>query len=260
MIEALFGLNTGGGAQEPAFNAYRLLQSGRERYDQRFDQLPQTSRSREHFEENIRNIKDVDSLLQDRQLLEFTLSAFQLDDQINAVGLIERVITEPPDDPASTANRLADPRFRQLADAIQPLVDNPEHLATEGVAEAIITGWELNEFEKWQGERNPALREALFFERSIGEIENNWQIIGNRTLQKVVQVGLGLPQEFGALEPDQQKARLDELFNPEDMQDPKELKKFIDRFLINSDLQNPASGAQTQELALLNAGGFNVIA
>lgn len=254
MIEALFGLG-GGGAQEPAFTAYRLLQAGRERYDQQFERRPQTEQARQYFLDTIESIKDVDSLVQDRRLLAFTLSAFQLDDQIDAVGLVKRVMSEPLDDARSTVNRLIEPRYRQLAEAIQPLVDNPDHFSIPGVADAIVTGWEMNEFEKWQGERNPALREALFFERSISSIENNWQVIGNRTLSKVVRIGLGLPQEFGALDPDQQKARLDKLFDPEDMKDPQKLERFVERFLINNDLQNPATGFQAPELALFGLGG-----
>jgi hypothetical protein len=65
-------------------------------------------------------ITDVDALLRDRRALTMVLEAFQLESEIDKRALLRRVMTEDPAASSSLVNRLSDPRWRQLADAVAP--------------------------------------------------------------------------------------------------------------------------------------------
>jgi hypothetical protein len=62
-------------------------------------------------------ITDVEALLKDRRALTMVLEAFQLESEINKTAMIRKVLTEDPTDEGSLANRMADPRWRELANA-----------------------------------------------------------------------------------------------------------------------------------------------
>jgi hypothetical protein len=62
-------------------------------------------------------ITDVEALLKDRRTLQVVLESFQLESEIDKRGILRRVLTEDPAEETSLVNRLADPRWKQLASA-----------------------------------------------------------------------------------------------------------------------------------------------
>jgi hypothetical protein len=62
-------------------------------------------------------IADAEALLKDRRALTLVLEAFQLESEIGKRAMLRRVLTEDPADEKSLVNRLADPRWRELANA-----------------------------------------------------------------------------------------------------------------------------------------------
>jgi hypothetical protein len=68
--------------------------------------------------EGATRITDVDALLKDRRTLRMVLEAFQLEGEIDKRGILRRVLTEDPAEQSSLVNRLADPRWKALAEAL----------------------------------------------------------------------------------------------------------------------------------------------
>jgi hypothetical protein len=69
------------------------------------------------FREAAAGVTDVEALLKDRRTLGVVLEAFQLESEIDKRGIIRKILTEPPEERASLANRLTDRRWRELARA-----------------------------------------------------------------------------------------------------------------------------------------------
>lgn len=259
MIEALFGGGFEAAPRERAVPAYRTLQAGRELYEGRFDRQPQFAREESHFRENIGKVSGVEDLLKDRRLLEFSLKAFQLESEVNAQGLIRKLLSEDPEDPKALANRMVDPRYRQFAAAFADLRNDPQLTENAAFVDGIVDAWRTNSFEIWQGERNPAIREALYFKRMIGSVDSINGLLGNRVMSAVVRTALNLPDQFGALEVRQQRDYLSRRLDLEDFKDPKLLDRFIDRFLIASDMKTGAgAGGNEPMLALFTGINFRV--
>jgi hypothetical protein len=79
-------------------------------------------------------ITDVDALLKDRRALTMVLEAFQLEGEIGKRAMLRRVLTEDPAAQSSLVNRLADPRWRELADAFaarRAVTLTPQQLAAQ---------------------------------------------------------------------------------------------------------------------------------
>ena len=72
------------------------------------------------FREAAPGIADLDRLLSDRRALRLVLEAFQLETEADKRAMLRRVMTEDPTERSSLAARLADPRWRALANAFAP--------------------------------------------------------------------------------------------------------------------------------------------
>jgi hypothetical protein len=236
MLDILFAPPGANAAREPSLVKMRQIEKQRATLEERFKKDPQVKRSLEYFREKIKTVKTVDDLLKDRRLLEFSLSAFQLESQVDMRGFLRKILTEDSSDPKSLASRMNDPRFKQFANAFAFLKNGSDALSDPKIVEAIESAWHVNAFEKKQGEQNPALREAMYFKRMIGGVSNHFQILASPALASVVRTSLNLPMQFSALDVDQQAATLKKHLDLSKVKDPNWVNKFVDRFLINYDL------------------------
>ncbi len=223
----------------PPTLSFQVLTRSRDQQVTAFQQQPTISRNLEAFQANAANITTVDQLLDDRRSLEVVLSSFQLEDQINSRALIRKILTEPPDERGSLANRLLDPRYRTLADSLQGLAAGERPFSDPSKVAEIAAGYIDNEFEKAVGENTPGIREALFFRRNIGGIESLNQLLADPTLKEVARVAVGLPEDVGALDFEQQRTRFDERIDIEKFKDEKFVDAFLRRYLIRIELEQP---------------------
>jgi hypothetical protein len=244
-------------------SAYHLVTADRSRLLASFQKLPTYRREVDHYRASISKVTSVDALLKDRRLLTVALSAFQLESEVDKKALIKKIVTEDPADSKSLVKRLADPRWQSFANAFHSLsTDGGAAIRAPASVDAVLGGYQTNEFEKAMGESNEAVREAMYFKRIAPSLATTAQVLGNKVAAKVVRDALGLPLAFGALDVKQQMRMLKtKNFDPAKFADPAYLDKFVDRFLGASDraaaAQNPNPLLDLFQPA--NPGGVNVI-
>lgn len=249
-----------------SLSQFKVITATLDRQNAVFEREPTVKRDIEHFLEKAPRISSVDDLMKDRRSLEFVLTAFQLEDQIDSKAFIRKIISQDLEDPAVLANRLRDTRYRALAEALQGLSQGQPIFANANKLAAVVQGYKTNQFEKFQGEKSDGLREAFYFRRQIGAIVNQsgtddytkiLQMISSKPIARVVRVALGLPEEFSTLDGKTQARMLERRLDIKDLQDPKKLGKFIDRFLANLDLSanNSAASPYAELFAPASGGG-----
>lgn len=231
--------------------AWALLQRKGEALQARFEQQKTITREVERFRERAREIGSIEELMKDRRTLGFVLEAFQLESEIDKRGIVRKLLTDDPSDLRSFANRMVDPRYRQINRAFGGNEGRP--LADPRLVERIIDQTLTNRFEKAQGEANPGLREAMYFKRLIGTVSTVNQLMSDRVLTSVARGALGLPEKFGLLSFEQQKTILEKRIDFESFKDPKAVDRFVQTYLIKTQGTQPA--AQNPMLALLGGGG-----
>lgn len=222
---------------------YKLANDQEEAHMKVFEAQPTTARDIETFKEEIGNIKSVDDLMKNRTLLQVTLSAFQLESEIDKYAFVEKMLTEDPEADDSLVNQTLEPRWTKLAQAMYGLNEDPDFFQNEANVNAILEGYKTNEFEKFEGQNAPGVRQAMYFDRIAGGVTEVSQILADKSLMEVVRVGLGLPESFQSLEYEQQKARLEKEIDIEDFKDPAEIDKMIERYLIMTELNNTDASA-----------------
>lgn len=161
------------------------------------------------FQKGSNDISSLDDLLDDRKTLEFVLTAFGLESEINNPGKLKAILNSDKDDPNSFANRLNDPRFGEIASFFNIANEGVSKFSSSTIQTEIIDKYLTNAFEIDIGNENPAAREALFFLRRINEVDSSIEILGDIALRSIVTTALGLPAEIANQSVLKQEALLD---------------------------------------------------
>ena len=69
-------------------------------------------------------------------------------------------------------------------------------LKSSKTVEDLVSRYITNEYEKDLGNQNPALREASYFLRKVGNANSSLDILGDKILRSVTTYTLGLPDEI----------------------------------------------------------------
>ena len=236
----------------------RLVTRNQGRYVQMILQRPEVQRSIAYFKDNIGKVTNTEDFLKDDKLYRFVMEAFDLGSQFYARGLIRKVLNGGVSDPASTANRMSNTKFREMAAALSFAETGGQTLKEPSIVQAILDRYVAVKMEVDSEEKNPAVRFGLYFQRRAPSVTNWYQVMADRALQKVVYTTLGLPEETARLDVDKQKILLEKRMDIKDLQDPAKVRKMLDRFGAMYDMQNGSptgSGAVAPSIGPISRKG-----
>lgn len=224
------------------------------------------------FRERAAGIDTAGALVRDTRVLRVTLGAFGLEDELPKRAFIRKVVEEGTLDPRAFANRLADPAWRRLAETLG-FGDLGNGLALESVRDDLVARYRERAFERAVGEQDTGLRLALNFRRGVREIAESeavdragwFRIMGSRPLRAVVEGAFNLPDQFGSLDLDQQRAELESLArrrfgseSPAVFRDPAVVEEVVRDFLLRAQIeQGPGPLTRgTTALSILQGSGL----
>jgi flagellar basal body rod protein FlgG len=101
-----------------AGQGYQVLSKNLPQAITNFEKTPQAQGAISSFEAGVAQCKTVSDFVNNPKLVDFVLSAFGLDSEDQYQGLIRQVLTQDPNSSSSLVNQLTDPRFKQLATAL----------------------------------------------------------------------------------------------------------------------------------------------
>ncbi len=196
-----------------------------------FESSAAISRSTSYFAENIGSVTSAEELVADRRLLEVTLGAFGLQDDINNTFFIQTILEEGTVADDALANRLADKRYAALADALGFAGEEGPATQDPAFAAETIALYEDRQFEIAVGEQDDSMRIALNGQRELddliaSDVSNDamwYTMMGNPPLRDLFEKALGLPQEVSQLDIDKQleifKDKSEQRFGTDQMAD-----------------------------------------
>jgi hypothetical protein len=258
-LSALGGSLGGGGNGMSAEMNYRMVQENRERRFNAYIDAPTTQREIDFFAEKIGEIDSADDIIDDFRLKNFVLQAFGLEELENSNHMIKRILTDDLGEEDALAYRMNDPRFQDIAFALR-LDQGVETMKDPETINAVVQRYLINGFEKQVGEDSVAARQAMYFKRKIGKVENVFQLMADRTFKEVARVGGGLPSEIARLDFDKQVELYEKNVDVEKLKDPKYVDDLINRFLIRSDLESGGGfDANAGIVGLFSGSGVNIV-
>jgi hypothetical protein len=230
--------------------AYRTIAKDLTRSLSNTAKQPQIARETEYYLANIGNIKSVDDFMKNDRIYRYAMKAFGLQDMAYAKAFVRKALTEGIDSQDAFANRLVDPRYRELVTAFNFERNGDQTTTSPQTKQGTVDRFVRQSLEESAGAQNEGVRLALYFERKAAAITNPMQLLGDPALLKVVQTALGLPQAMSLQNIDRQAKMISDRMNIKDLADPKKLQAFLTRFTSLWELQNPSTSAVTPNIQI----------
>lgn len=240
----------------------RLTDTTRTQQLEQLQREPQNSRAVEAFREGIGSITTPKELTDNFEVYSFVMRAFDLEDQIFGRGLMRKMLESDPNDETSLVNRLTDPRFKEIHDALGFAKDDIAKPDFNSIIwqEIIISKYFDTAFENGVEEQNPTVASVLKFRREAPELNNWFQVMRDPELSSFFRTALGLPDQLAGIDIDLQKKAFESKLDLSTLNDPDVQDRLINRYMAVSDIQNAPSAVSSTALSVLQStGGLGVI-
>ena len=222
--------------------AYLAVSQNLSRYQAMTAAEPAVKTATAYYEANIGSVKSIQDLVGNYRLLSYALDAYGLGDQINAKGLITKVLEGGVSNPKSLANTLPNPQWKAFAAAFN-FVDSGAASPSSASSVQTTTGdYVEQQLESDQGAQDvgrPAC--ALFSARRADGHQRRRNSGRSRIFWKWPRRSWGSRLSAAS---DLQPQTLSELMPLSDLQDPAKLQQLTERFTAMYDYTyGPSSGA-----------------
>jgi hypothetical protein len=227
-----------GGFQLPAYGLFQRLSKGDSaKQTAQFAQTPAVKKEIEYFRDKAKSIKSPEEFFKDQRLMKFALSAYALEAEQQYPARIQKIMLSDPTDKKALANRMADPRYSEINKDFQFGQLGAANLKLTKFVDKVVEKYVTNEYEKKLGEQNPALREAAYFRRKIGEVKDAYGILGDKVLRAVVMDTLRVPPEAANQSVERQAELVKKGFKIDKAKDKAYVDGFLKRFVAARDQQ-----------------------
>jgi hypothetical protein len=216
-----------------------------------------------YYRNAIADVGSVAELLKDRKMVDILLVSKGLDPAKVTTDYLRKIFNSDLTDARSFANTEKDPRFAEIAASFnfdrQGNVARLEKIGPQKRDQLLETqnSYLQQNLETQQGDANPGVRLALYFQRKAGDVTSAYDILADKALAEVFRTTYGLPDSVGSMGVDQQAKVVEKYLNLKDLTDPAKLEKLLNRFSVMYDLKN-GSSTVSPALAILQGSGGSI--
>lgn len=215
-----------------------------------------------YYQNTIADITSVKDLLADRKLIDIVLVSKGLEPDKVSTADLRLMFNSDIDDPRSFVNTQTDPRFAEIVASFN--FDDDGETArlpkfgpqTRDQFMDTQRRYLQQTLETQQGETNPGVRLALYFERKAPSITSAYDLLADKALAEVFRTAFSLPDEVGAMDIDQQAKVVEKHLDLKDLADPAKLAKLLNRFSALYDIKNGTGVASSPVVTLYQGGGL----
>jgi Protein of unknown function (DUF1217) len=221
--------------------AFLAVSQNLSRYQAMTAAEPAVKTATAYYEANIGSVKSIGDLIGNYRLLSYALNAYGLGDQINAKGLITKVLEGGVSNPKSLANTLPNSQWKAFAAAFNFVDGGATPPSSTSAVKTTTSDYVEQQLESDQGDQDVGAQLALYFQRVAPTVTSEIGILADPNLLQVAATIMGLAPAAAA---DLQPKTLSELMPLSDLKDPAKLTQLTERFTAMYDYTyGPSSGA-----------------
>jgi hypothetical protein len=221
--------------------AFLAVSQNLSRYQTMTAAEPAVKTASAYYEANIGSVKSISDLVGNYRLLSYALDAYGLGDQIDAKGLITKVLEGGVSNPKSLANTLPNSQWKAFAAAFNFVDSGATPPSSTSAVATTTSGYVEQQLESDQGNQDVGVQLALYFQRVAPTVTNEYGILADPNLLEVAGTIMGIPPTAAS---DLQPKTLSELMPLADLKDPAKLTLLTERFTAMYDYTyGPSSGA-----------------
>jgi Protein of unknown function (DUF1217) len=223
--------------------SFRLIARDMDTSVARVGKQADVKRDTDYYLRTIGSIKSADAFLANDRVYAYAMKAFGLGDMIYAKAFVRKVLKDGLDSSQSFANVLADPRFRDLAQAFNFKSTGPATTAFDKAQQGVVDRYLQIRLEQDAGKENEGVRLALYFKRKAPDLASVYGILADAALLKVAQTALSLPSAASSAAIEKQAELIGSKLDIASLKNPAKLDAFLDRFTVMWEAKNRAGQA-----------------
>lgn len=223
--------------------------------------LPEAvQRETEYFANNIGHIKSIDDFLHEdnARLLAYATAAYDLEGYFTDKDLIRTMLEGGTADEDSPANTHENTGWKNFVKSFDFAGLGEEATTYNRALKPSVDLYMRQTLEENAGQQNEGVRLALYFMRKAPDIQNTYQILGDKALSKVVRTLLRLPESIAQLDVDRQAKLIEDRFDLADFQDPDKVEELMTRFTTLWEVENPSTPPQSLVASLFQPVEFGI--
>ena len=221
--------------------------------------IPTVIRDLAAFTAGIANAKDLNTALQNPNVLKVLLTANGMADQLQYTALASKALQSDPTDPNSLVNKLSDTRWKTLATTYNLTTKGLAGLQDPTVQSQIANAYESVTWLNSLDQATPGLAQAIQFKQQASKITSVDQVLGNPINWEVVLTALGIPQQIAYQDLTAQENAVSSRLDITKLQDPTFVNSMTDQYLLAKQQQTQSTSATPSLDALaIQASGLVV--
>jgi Protein of unknown function (DUF1217) len=236
-------------------STYLSISQNLSRYQQAIADEPAVKTASAYYAANIGGVTSIQQFVGNYRLLSYALTAYGLGDQVDNKALITQVLQGGVSSSKSLANNLANPNWAKFAAAFPFATDGASSISGASAIKTTETNYVEQDLESTEGQQDPGVQLALYFQRVAPTITNPLSIVGDTNLLDVARTIFGLPAETGATNVNVEASNIQKLMPLSELQDPTKLAQLTERFTAEYDLDYGPGGVDAgTPLTVTSAG------
>ncbi|MBW6396212.1 DUF1217 domain-containing protein [Roseomonas sp. HJA6] len=246
-VQALFGVSSSGTASGSAAEAIPALRRAtadgaeakgiaREQKD------PVTISALAQFRTALDKAGTIEQALSDPRILKVVAPALGLADQVGNTALLRKALLSDPNDPKSLASQLGS-TWQNAAKTLGVYKTGLAGLKDDKLVTTLTNAYVKYQYRSGLDEGQAGLSNALYFLENAANAKDVYSILGNTALREVVTTALGLPDAIAVQSVEAQGRAVTSRLKLDSLQDPRQVRKLAERYLINAANEAAASAS-----------------
>ncbi len=211
----------------------------------------------QYYQDNIGSVTSISQFVGNYRLLSYALDAYGLGDQANNTALVTQVLEGGVSSSKALANTLSNPNWAKFAAAYNFAGSGASSISTSSAVQTTTTNYVEEQLETQEGQQDPGVQLALYFQRVAPTITNPLSILGDTNLTDVVQTIFNLPPNTAATNVNAEASEINQLMPMSELQNPTEVAQLTERFTAVYDLDYGAGGKDAGSPLIVNSDGVN---
>lgn len=190
------------------------------------------------FRQRVSTIKTPDEFLKDYRLLKFALTAYDMEDQLQYPARIKQILKDDPSSKSALVNRMTNAGYRQINADFAFNTKGVENLKNATFIDGLVEKYKNARYEMSLGDLNPAVADAMYFQRKVSKVKTGYEIIGDPVFFDVALTALNIPRSVAATKVERMKATIENKLEMSKLSDPTYVRKLVERYLVLKDVEN----------------------
>jgi len=236
-------------------STYLAVNQNLSRYQSMIASEPAVKTATAYYTANIGSVTSISQFVGNYRLLSYALQAYGLGDQVNSKALVTKVLEGGVSSSKALANNLSNPNWAKFAAAFDFVGSGAASISTTSAVKTTTTNYVEQKLEISQGQQDPGVQLALYFQRVAPTVGSALGIMGDVNLLDVVQTIFNLPAENGSTNVQAEASEISKLMPLSELQNPKELTQLTERFTASYELDYGSGGIDAGSSLTVNSDG-----